>query len=294
MKMKILIITLTMILAFSSVLGSSESLSFNRIMVQENPLYVQADGFLVSIDTTKPGVVFHSENNTTEIFSVSYLYIFAYNVDISSPTYYSDLSSAAWMSTFNSEEEEDGTRTVVTMSTMVDMKSDAGSVDDWGKLTFKFLIITKGERAQLGISLKIEGMKALPDVSHLALAQKLKGDATLMLDENRMVISEINYRWESKATVKMGYESIESDVSSYYSDDMLYLVYPYSQNMVEISHYSGEIEFGKTAVIRDYFSEIVGYGTGILLGSLALGLPYATYKKRRKSPFDMDSPLYRK
>ncbi len=294
MKMKILVISLATILAFSSVVGSGEYPSSNRITVQENPLYIRADGFLVSIDTTKPGVMFYSGNNTTEIFSVSYLYLFAYHDDISNPTYYSNLSEAAWESTFNSTEEEDGTRTVVTMSTMVDMKSDASSVDDWGKLTFNFLIITKEKRAQLGISLKIEGMKALPEVSHLALAQKLQGDAKLILDENRMVISGINYRWESKATVKMGYESMESDVSSYYSDDVLYLVYPYSQNMVEISHYSGEIEFGETAVIRDYFSEIIGYGVGILLGSLALGLPYAAHKKRRKSPFDMDSPLYRK
>jgi len=292
--MKILIIALTAILAFSSFVGSGEYTSYNKITVQENLLYIHADGFLIGINTLNPGVEFYSNNNTVPVFSVSYLNLSAYNGDRSNVPYEADFSEAAWHSTNSTRESEDSTRTMVTMSTTLDMKSNTEMVENWGKLTFTFLIITKGDEAQLGISLKIEGMKPLTGVSDLCLAQRIDGDTRPLLNENRISVSGINYRWKSTADIKTGCESIKREVISYYSNGMLYLEYPYDQNMVEISHNSGEIDFGTTPVIRDCFSEIIGYGAGVLLGSLAIGLPYIVHKKNKKSPFDMDSPLYRK
>lgn len=292
--MKILIIALTVILAFSSFVGSGEYTSYNKITVQENLLYIHADGFLIGIDTLNPGVEFYSNNNTIPVFSVLYLNLSAYNGDRNNMSYEADFSEVPWHSTNSTQEFEDGTRTIITMSTTLDMKSDKKIVENWGKLTFTFLIITKGDEAQLGISLKIEGMKPLTGVTDLCLAQRIDGDARPLLNENRISVSGINYRWKSSADIKTGYENIKRDVVPYYSNGMLYLEYPYDQNMVEISHNSGEIDFGTTPVIRDYFSEIIGYSAGVLMGSLAIGLPYVAHKKSKKSPFDMDSPLYRK
>jgi len=294
MKMKIFILTLAAVLAFSSLVGSGEYPSYNKINVQENSLYIHADGFLIGIDTINPEVKFYSDNGSTDVFSVSYLYLTAYDEDIAHPLYTADFSKAVWESENSTQETEDGTRTTVTMATTLSMESATETVENWGRLSFTFLILTRGDEAQLGISLKIDGMKALEGVSHLALVQRIDGNAKPMLDENRISVSDINYRWKSSAEVKTGYESVETEVSAYYSDGMLSLVYPYERNMLEISHNSGEIDFGNTLIMRDYFSSIIGYSAGVLLGSLAVGLPYAVHKKSKKSPFDMDSPLYKK
>ncbi len=294
MKTKILIITLAVILAFSSLVSSGEYPSYNKITVQENLLYIHADGFLIGINNTEPAVEFYSAENGTPVFSVSYLFLSAYDKDMNKALYTANFSEAVWTSSNSTRESEDGTRTIVAMSTALDMKSDTEIVENWGKLSFTFLIITKGDEAQLGISLKIDGMRPLADVTDISLAQRIGGDVRPILNENRISVSGINYRWKSSADIKTGSESIERDVSAYYSHGMLYLVYPYSQNMVEISHNSGEIDFGSSPIIRDYFSEIIGYGAGVLLGSLAIGLPYAAHKKSKKSPFDMNSPLYKK
>ncbi len=298
MRAKIFVMALVAILALSPLIGSGEYAHYNYPDTQENPVKVRADGFIISIDTDKPAVEFYSVNGSTPIFSVQYRSICAYSDDISNPEYTADLTKSSWDSSVSNATEEDGAiKTLVQMSSYVDMVG-ASDIQRWGKISFEFRIIVKGDEAQLGVSLEMSGLKHIDggNVRHLALIQDISSTDDVKEADGRLYVSGVNYRWDPTATESINESGVERnvEVSSIYSNDTLYLIYPYDTGVQDISHYSGRVDIGSYGVIRDVTGEILGYGLGILLGSVMLGIPYAAHRKREKSPFDMDSPLYKK
>ncbi len=295
MRAKIPVMVLTAILAISPLIGSGEYTNYTHLDAQENPVYVNADGFTISINTESPEVDFYRVNESAPVFTVTYSRIYAYSTDISEPEFMADLSTASWTSSVYNTTEEDGTiRTVVKMSAPINMTFKSETVSEWGEINFDFLILVKGDEAQLGVSLKMSGLKPLSDVSHIALVQDIGGYGDITVEKGKISVSGVYYRWDPDAMIKNQYRESKVEVKSLYSDGNLYLIYPYDTDVQEISHYSGRVDIGTYGIIRDITGEVFGYGLGILLGSLFLGLPYATHRKKERSPFDMDSPLYRK
>lgn len=284
MRKKSLILVIAFVLALAPLIGSMQSAGSDYL--------IDADGFTISIDSDRPAISFYRDN--VSVFSISYETLVLYSGDVSSPEYLSNLSSSLWETNVGKSTEEDGTvRTVVTMTSTLDL-SGAGDIEDWGKLSFTFLILAHGDKAQLGISMNITDMKPVASCSDLAIVQKIDGDATFLPDANEIIVSDIYYRWNPTATVNINGVEEERDVGAQYSDSSLALIYPYSQNMVEIMHISGQVDLGNTVVMRDYFSDMVGYSLGILAGFGLFGISYAVGNRKKKSPFDMDSPIYRK
>jgi len=290
MKRNLIVIAMALFIAFVPLIGSAatEQPAIN------GEYLIRADGFMISIDSSYPVLSFYGENATEPVFSISYDELVLYNGDISAPEYRSTLSSSLWDTTIFNSTEEDGTvRTLVSMSSTIDMSGN-GEISEWGKLTFNFLILTKGDKAQLGISMNIKDMKSVSDCSHMAIIQSIDGDATFIPDANEVIVSDIYYRWDPTASVNIDGVQEERDVGAQYSEGSLSLIYPYSQDMVEIMHISGKVDLGNTVIMKNYFSDALGYGLGILAGFGLLGISYAVKEKKKKSPFDMDSPIYRK
>lgn len=286
MKKQTLVIALVFVLAIAPVMGSAEPVKRGNM--------INADGFSISINSTYPSLSFYKGNLTVPVFSISYEKLVLYSEDMESPEYSADLSSAVWDTTMSNTSEEDGTlRTVVSMSSVIDL-SGSSEIKDWGALSFQFLILANGDKAQLGISMAMTGMKPVSSCSKLAIVQNIDGDARFIPDANEMIISDIYYRWDPTAAVDLGGTKEDRNVEAQYSEGSLSLIYPYSENMVEIMHVSGKLELGNTVLVRDYFSDALGYGLGMLAGFGLLGMSYAVKNKKRKSPFDMDSPIYRK
>ena len=295
MRAKILVMALAAILALSPLIGSGEY-PHNYLNAQENPVNVRADGFMISIDTDKPVVEFYSVNESAPIFSVHYNYIYAYSDDISNPEYMANLMASSWNSSVSNTTEEDGAiKTLVQMSSYVDMMGKS-EIQRWGKISFEFRITVKGDEAQLSVSLEMSALKPIDNgkVSHLALIQEIKSTREITKDNERLYVSGVNYRWDPSAIIKESNVEKNRDVSSIYSDGTLYLIYPYNTGVQDISHYSWRVDIGSYGVIRDITGEILGYGLGILLGSIMVGIPYAAHRKKEKSPFNMDSPLYKR
>ncbi|GEM_PF-3322734 len=289
MKIKMLVFTLAFVLALAPMLGSVHS-------APSEDYLIKADGFTISINSDYPALSFYRENATEASFSISYdaLALYLYGEDMGNPEYISNLSSSLWKTTIGKSTEEDGTvRTVVTMNSTINL-SGASEKDGWALLSFSFLILANGDRAQLGISMSISDMKPIESCSNLAIIQSIDGDATFIPAANEIIVSDIYYRWNPTATVDMNGLREERDVGAQYSDGSLSLVYPYSQNMVRIMHISGQVDLGHTAFMRDYFSDAIGYSLGIITGFGLFGISYAVKGKKKKSPFDMDSPIYRK
>ena len=289
MKSAAVVLTVAMFLAFAPLLGSGSYGIYNTVNL--NGVYsVHADGFDIVMNSSSPQLAFYRDNSPSFIVNYTALYLYSSS---RSDGYKADLSGSDWKTTVSNTTEEDGTmRTVVTMSSVLDMASPTKTIPSWGELTFRFFILTKGDRAQLGISTHIDNMTAT-SCSHIALSQDITGNASIA-NSDELIVSGVYYRWDRSARVLIGDELSEVPVSTHYYDGKLSFVYPYSQNMVEISHYSGRMDFSGHIVIRDYFSDALGYGIGLLAGFGMLGIPYASHKKREKSPFDMDSPIYRK
>jgi hypothetical protein len=288
MKTKILVMSLIVILAFSPLLGSGDADSS-----QENSVQVHADGFFIYIDTESPAVEFHSVNGSA-LFSVHYTSIYLYSNDIDNPECVADIRNSSWASISNTFEEDGATKTIVKMSSYVTMKSSTTEIQRWGNIIFTFRITVKGDEAQLGVSLEMKDLKEIDGVSHLAIVQQINSNEKVSNGDYRLYVSGVNYRWDPTAKMVDSGTTAEKKVSSEYSNGTLYLIYPYDKGVRDISHYSGRVNIGSYAVIRDITGDIIGYGAGILLGSILLGIPYATHKKREKSPFDMNSPLYKK
>ncbi len=284
MNGKNIVLALAFILALAPAIASAEPADY----------LVDADGFTVSISSEHPAISFYHGNSTEPVFSISYDRLILYGSDISSPVFFSNLSSSLWETTIHNSTEEDGTvRTVVSMSSMIDL-SGISDVKDWARLSFNFLILANGDKAQLGISMTLSDIKPVNSCSNLAIVQSIDGDATFIPESNEVIISDIYYRWDPTAKVNLGGTQEDRDVSATYSDGSLSMIYPYSRNTVEIMHISGRMDLGSTVVMRDYFSDALGYGLGMLAGFGILGMTYAVKGKKKKSPFDMNSPIYRK
>lgn len=293
MKSAAVVLTVAMILAFAPLLGSGSYGIYNTVNLNGSTYSVHADGFDILMNSSSPQLAFYRDNATSPSFIVNYTALYLYSSSISDG-YRADLSGSQWRTTVSNTTEEDGTmRTVVTMSSVLDMTSSRDTIRSWGELTFRFFILTRGDKAQLGISAHIDNMTAT-SYSHIALSQDITGDAKFIANSDELIVSGVYYRWDQNAHVLIGDETSEVPVSTHYSDGKLLFIYPYSRNMVEISHYSGRMDFSGHMVIRDYFSDALGYGIGLLAGFGMLGIPYASHKKRERSPFDMNSPIYRK
>ncbi len=282
MKIKILAIWLTAILAITPFVSGEY-----HPYAQENPVQIHAGDFTVAINTESPGVEFQS-NNGTQPFSVQYLYVYAYSDNISMPVYVADLSKSSWLHHVNRSEEDGTTRIFVEMSAPLLMQDTQNTSFVWGKMNIYLLILVNGGEAQLSISVKMRDLTPISGVSHIALVQKISPD--VHIDRGEIHVSGVFYRWPSKVKIRENSVERDADVSYGMMDGELYLSYPYSEDVKEL--YSEDL--GAYAVIKDITGEIFGYGLGILLGSILLGIPYASHRKRKKSPFDMDSPLYRK
>ncbi len=281
------VMTLALILALAPLLASAGYSEPSEYMIK-------ADGFTISIDSSHPALKFYRENSTEPDFSISYDRLILYSGDIERPEYVSNLSASSWHSMVGNSTEENGTvRTVVTMTSTISLSGEK-DIGDWGLLSFTFLILARGEHAQLGISMSISGMKPVESCSNLAIVQSIGGDASFVPDSDEIIISNVYCRWNPTATVDINGAHEKRDVGAEYSDHSLSLIYPYNSGMQSIMHVSGQVELGHAAVMPDYFSDALGYGLGMLSIAGLLGISYAVKGKRKKSPFDMDSPIYRK